>query len=171
MYDPSDPYNVDDARNLYLPDSGCSDFSVPELEQVDLSRPGFVLPDVERPDPALPDLLELDMPDNVYRPPVDRPDPELQGVTMPELPDLFARPSVDAHIMPQPGCEPEVVMQERPGELAAALPELLADDPDMRRLPPGIEYPELYTTQRDMTRRQRHLGMLELGLEKMEKDG
>ena len=102
---------------------------------------------------------------------VERPDPALPDLLHPDIPDLFELPPAQAHVMPRPTYEPETVMRERPGELAAELPGLLADDPDMRGLPRGIEYPELYTTQQGMTTRERHLGALELGLEKMEKDG
>ena len=65
---------------------------------------------------------------------------------------------------------PAVTMRDRPGELGSSALSLVRDSPDYSKLPRGLTYPKLHTLQQDMTTRDRHLGMLELGLFNAEKD-
>jgi hypothetical protein len=70
--------------------------------------------------------------------------------------------------MPEPEYAPDVVMQQRPGELGPDAAHMLLNSPDVEDLPAHITYPQLYTSQDEMSKRKRHLGMLELGMEKTE---
>jgi len=155
---------------LNRPDSTTSDFSIPDLERVDLSTPGFSVPDVGMPDPALPDLTMLDMPDDLDGLNVNRPDPNLPDLTAPLIPGDMTMPDSEEHGASRPEYSPEVTMEERPGELADEALMQVRDSPDYEELPAELIYPKLYTLQQDMSTRDRHLGMLELGLLAQEKD-
>jgi len=156
--------------SLNRPDSTTSDFSIPNLEQVDLSTPGFRVPDVTMPDPALPDLTKPDMPADLDGLNMNRPDPNLPDLTMPDIPGDMTMPDSEEHGASRPEYMPEVTIEERPGELADEVLALVRDSPDYEDLPSRMIYPKLYTSQQDMTTRDRHLGMLELGLLDQEKD-
>lgn len=155
---------------LNQPDSTTSDFSIPELARVDLSTPGFSMPDVSMPDPALPDLTMSDIPADLDRLNVNRPDPYLLDLTLPVIPSEVTMPDSNEHAEFRPQYMPEVTMEDRPGELASSAFPLVRDSQDYQELPDGLTYPQLYTSQQDMRTRDRHLGMLELGLLAQEKD-
>lgn len=156
-----------DAEQLHFPDFGVPDFAQPALEGADLAGPGFTLPNPQRPEPAVARQLGL-WPDEL-----DRPDPDLPGVDSPdvrapEVPPALTRPAPGEHALPEPEYALDVVMRERPGELDPAAAEVLLGSPDLRTLPAGLSYPQLYTSQDEMSTRKRHLGMLELGLDRSE---
>ena len=155
---------------LNKPDSTTSDFSIPDLAMVDLSTPGFSMLDVSMPDPALPDLTIPDIPADLDGLNVNRPDPYLPDLIMPVIPGEVMMPDSNEHGESKPQYMPEVTMEDRPGELASPALSLVRDSPDYQQLPPGLIYPKLYTSQQDMRTRDRHLGMLELGLLAQEKD-
>lgn len=102
------------------------------------------------PDPMAPDLDEYDHPSGLDMPAAMTPDPTLPDLQTPDL-------------------EPEVHMQGRPGDLAAnALGEVDAD-PTYNALPADSTN-ELWMQQDgDNQRRERHMGMMELGLDKEER--
>ncbi|MGH7239224.1 MAG: hypothetical protein ACREHG_04055, partial [Candidatus Saccharimonadales bacterium] len=87
----------------------------------------------------------------------------------PDVPGDLELPASNTHGLPAPGYEPEVVMGQRPGTLDQAALATLRDSPDDAELPPDLSYPQLYITQDEMSTRKRHLGMLELGLERVER--
>lgn len=152
-------------NDLNMPDSAMPDFSLPDLSMADLSVPGFRMPDVNNPDPRLPDLTVPQIPEELDRLPVSTVDPPLPDLTMPLIPGELEMQDVHAHAGPGIISVPEVEMEERPGDLNGSALSLVQNSPDMRQLPQDLTYATLYTNADDMTRRHRHLGMLELGLE------
>lgn len=99
------------------------------------------------PDPALPDLDEYDRPAGLeMQQNIIAPDPLLPDLQSPKL-------------------EREVHMSDRPGDLASDALNEMHDDETYKELPTG-DYNELYMDQSGMnTRRSKHMGMLDLGLE------
>lgn len=159
-----------DAEQLHFPDFTAPDFRQPELERVDLAKPGFTLPDAERPEQVRALQLSL-WPEDLDALSTERPDPDSPDLTAPDRPAALTLADPRVHVMPEPEYTPEVVMRERPGELDPAALEMMLGSAGREELPPGITYPQLYTAQDEMSRRKRHLGMLELGLEQSERDG
>lgn len=158
-----------DAEQLHFPDFTAPDFGQPELERVDLATPGFTLPDPERPEQLK--ALQLSFwPENLDALDTEHPDPASPDLTEPELPAGLALADPRVHAMPQPEYAPQVVMRERPGELDPAALETVLGGADNKELPPGITYPQLYSSEDEISSRKRHLGMLELGLEQAERD-
>lgn len=157
-----------DAEQLHFPDFAVPDFAQPALERVDPAGPGFALPNPQRPEPAVARQLGL-WPDELGRPNPDPPAVDSPDLRAPEVPHDLTRPAPGEHALPGPEYAPDVVMRERPGEMAPAATEVLLDSPDRRELPAGLSYPQLYTSQDEMSTRKRHLGMLELGLERAER--
>ncbi|HZU69958.1 MAG TPA: hypothetical protein VFA09_21995 [Ktedonobacteraceae bacterium] len=170
-----------DLNDLNPPDFTAPNFSVPDLSMTDLAMPDFSVPDVRRPDPSLPDLTMPLVPRDLDRPAVDEPDPASPDLTMPDIPGALdtipgglVLPNVDSHHAPgayPPAMPPrsEVIMDERPGELAGPALATLLHSPDMQQLPPDLTPESLYTRAQDMTSRLRRLGRLELGLEDEER--
>lgn len=158
-----------DAEQLHFPDFTAPDFTQPELEKVDLATPGFTLPDPELPEQAKALQLSL-WPEDMDMLSTERPDPASPDLTAPDLPAGLTLADPRVHAMPRPEYAPEVVMRERPGELDPAAHETMLDSSDNKELPPGITYPQLYTSEDEMSSRKRHLGMLELGLERTERN-
>lgn len=150
-----------DAEQPSLPDFIIPDFAQPELEQASLTTPGFVLPDPAQPEPLIATRLGklLTSTDTTS------PDPALPDLLNPDLPSTLDYPANETHMLPQPSYAPEVTMHQRPGEMAPTALEMLMSSPDEASLPPGSGYPRLYITQDHLSRRARHFGMLELGLE------
>ncbi|MGH2510172.1 MAG: hypothetical protein ACRDHZ_22570 [Ktedonobacteraceae bacterium] len=140
------------------PNFTAPDFTQPTLQQTDLAIPGFTLPDPTQPGIVIP--LSL-WPANLDQPATNQPAPASPDLTTLALPTTV-------HALSVPSYEPEVVMGQRPGELDPAALKTLLDGADATELPPGISYPQLYSMQDEMDTRKRHLGMLELGLERTE---
>lgn len=153
-----------DAEQLHFPDFTAPDFTQPELERVDLAMPGFTLPDPERPEQVKAFQLSL-WPDDLDALSTERPDPASPDLTAPDRSAALTLADPRVHAMPQPEYAPEVMMRGRPGELDPAALETMLGSADNEELPPGITYPQLYTSEDEMSSRKRHLGMLELGLE------
>jgi hypothetical protein len=154
-----------DAEQLHFPDFAVPDFAQPTLERADPTGPGFALPNPQRPEPAVARQV------GPWPADLDRPDPDLPSVDSPDLyapevPPALTLPAPGEHALPRPEYAPDVVMRERPGEMAPAAAEVLLGSPDLKDLPAGLSYPQLYTSQDEMSTRKRHLGMLELGLER-----
>lgn len=150
-------------KSPHTPDFTAPDFTQPELQPV---QPGFA-----RPDPLKPELVQLSLwPDDLEQLNARQPDPLDPDLTEPDVPTDLSRPDASAHLMPEPRYQPEVVMGERPGELDPHALQTLLDSPDWQGLPPDLAYPRIYTDQDEMSRRKRHLGMLDLGLQRSERD-
>lgn len=158
-----------DAEQLHFPDFDAPDLTQPTLQRVDLAQPGFSMPDPQRPDSLRVEQLPL-WPDDLARPDEARPDPALPDLTEPDVPATLKQPDEREHVMPEPEYAPDVVMQQRPGEMDPDVAYVLLNSPDVEDLPAHITYTQLYTSQDEMSKRKRHLGMLELGLEKTEGD-
>ncbi len=154
---------------LHLPDFRAPDFAQPALERTDLAQPGFVLPD-----PALaqwPRAYQApSWPDEMDRVASERPDPATPDLLEPDRPNDLSYPAANAHLLSEPEYAPDVVMQQRPGELDPAAMKLAPGSPDDESLPAGLAYPQLYTNDDEMTRRKRHFAILELGLEREARD-
>lgn len=150
----------------HAPDFTAPDFTQPALQQTDFTTPGFTLPDPAQPSMVIPSAL---WPADLEQGTPGQPDPASPDLTMPDVPGDLDLPASNTHVLPAPNYEPEVVMGQRPGTLDPAALEMLHDSPDDTELPPDLSYPQLYITQNEMSRRRRHLGMLELGLERVER--
>lgn len=147
---------------LHPPDFTAPDFAQPELQAM---KPGFTLPNPAEPDP--PHVVQLSLwPADPERMSVTQPDPDSPDLTELEIPANLTTPSDSAHIMSEPGYAPDSIMDQRPGELDPSALEVLLGSPDHADLSPDLSYPHLYIDQDEMSRRKRHLGMLDLGLER-----
>lgn len=149
---------------LHAPDFTAPDVTQPELQPL---QPGFT-----RPDPLKPELVvQLSLwPDDLEQLNVHQPDPLDPDLTESDVSADLSRPDDSAHLMPEPRYQPETIMDERPGELDHHALQTLLDGPDWQGLPSSLTYPQLYTDQDEMSRRRRHLGTLDLGLERSERD-
>ncbi len=154
---------------LHFPDFTAPDFTQPALARADLAQPDFVLLDPTRSDLQRAQQLPL-WPEDMSRPAGEQADPALPDLLAPDRPDTLSYPPEDAHVFSQPENEPEVVMQQRPGELDPAASAITLDSPDEASLPPGLTYPHLYTDNDEMSRRKRHFAMLEPGLKHNARD-
>lgn len=156
-------------EQLHFPDFTAPDFTQPALEWTDLAQPNFVLLD-----PTLSDLQRARQlplwPDTLDRLAGERPDPVSPDLLAPDRPAALSYPAGEGHALPEPENAPEVVMQQRPGELDPAALTMLPGSPDDAALPPGLVYPQLYTNDDEMSRRKRHFALLELGLEHETRD-
>ncbi|HEX7735232.1 MAG TPA: hypothetical protein VF458_10215 [Ktedonobacteraceae bacterium] len=152
-------------QELHLPDFTVPDFAQPPLERVDLAQPGFVVPDpAAHPWPSLP------MPEDLDRPATGQPDPALPDLLEPDRPRLLDYPPENERVLAEPRYEPDVAMQQRPGEPDPAALDLALGSPDEESLPRGLAYPQLYTNDDEMTRRKRRFAMRELGMEREARD-
>lgn len=136
------------------------DFHVPELQTTDLMMPDFTMPDASLPDPPLPDLMQpafppdLDVLASSANPELDAAHPA-SGFPV-AIPDISGIAN-----MPDGAYDPT---QNMPGTLDSSASSLVSQSPDNRQLPADLAYDALNSTP-DMTTRERHLGMLLLGLE------
>ncbi len=145
---------------LPFPDFTLPDSTLSPLPEVDLARPDFLLPD-----PARSELSQLPLwPDNMDQVAPLEPDPALPDLLEPEQPDTLIYPAGDAHALVKPENAPEVVMQQRPGELDPAAASMVLHSPDEETLPTDLSYAQLYTNDEQMTWRKRHFALLEPGL-------
>lgn len=100
-------------------------------------------------DPIAPDLMLYDRPDNLALLPPLMVDPNLPDLKYPTL-------------------DQDVLMPDRPGELNPAAMNIMHGYSDDKQVP-ADDYESLWMTQTgNNSRRQRHLGMLDLGLEREE---
>jgi hypothetical protein len=154
---------------LHLPDFTAPDFTQPALARANLAQPDFVLLDPTRSDLQRAQQMPF-WPEDMSRPADERPDPALPDLLAPDRPDTLSYPTEDVHALPEPENEPEVTMQQRPGELDPAALAITLDSPDEGSLPPELTYPQLYSDNDEMSRRKRHFAMLELGLKQNARD-
>lgn len=146
-----------------MPDFSLPDSSVPELQMADLTMPDFDMPDASLPDPPLPNLLQpvippaLDVLASSAHPDLDAAysvhPASGYPLAMPETPELSSMPDI--------GYDPT---QDMPGTLDSSASSLVVNSPDNQELPTDLAYDALNSTT-DLTTRERHLGMLLLGLE------
>lgn len=148
-------------NDFVLADSTRPDFSLPPLEQVDLTIPGLSLPDPAQPDPFLPDLTAPDLPADLDRPDVTRPDPPSADLLLPLIPALLAQREAERSALVAYGpTEVQAQVVAEPANMDEEAPSLAANSADARQLPPALRYEQLYTTQDEMSRRARHLAPL-----------
>ncbi|GAC1568465.1 MAG: hypothetical protein NVS3B14_17770 [Ktedonobacteraceae bacterium] len=159
------------------PTSGAPDFKMPGVMAFDLTAPGIDQVAPFQPDPRTGDLLQFAQPLGLQQfaasevpmlsDPVapdlslyDRPDGlDMPGALMvdPALPDLQ-----------HPILSQEVAMPGRPGDLAPQALAMMHDTPTYEQLP-GDEVKALWMAQQgNNSARERHLGMLMLGLDQEE---
>ncbi|MHB8598362.1 MAG: hypothetical protein ACYDER_16285 [Ktedonobacteraceae bacterium] len=146
-----------------MPDFSLPDVSVPELQMADLMMPDFDMPDASLPDPPLPSLLQpvippaLDVLASSANPDLDATHPASGfPLAMPETPEMSGMPGI-----PDVAYDPT---QDMPGTLDSSASSLVVHSPDNQQLPDSLAYDMLNSTA-DLTTRERHLGMLLLGLE------
>ncbi len=129
------------------------------------------------PDPLIGQLLQFDQPegltivlasDNPLA--VTSQDPDLSHHDRPadlDMPDSLVDPVLPA--LQQPDLQPEVQMPDRPGDLANNALEEMQSDETYQTLPTD-NYRALYMQQQgNNSHRSRHMGMLDLGLEREER--
>ena len=146
-----------------MSDFSSPDVSVPELDMTDLTMPDFTMPDASLPDPPVPNLMQpafppdLDVLAGSANPELDSNHPASGfSLAMPETPETSDLPD-----MSDGAYDPT---QNMPGTLDSSASSLVSQSPDNRQLPVGLAYEVLNSTP-DMTTRERHMGMLLLGLE------
>ncbi len=149
-----------------MSDFSLPDFRVPDLLETNLTMPNFTMPDASLPDPPLPALMQplippdLDVLASSASPVLDAGHP-VNGIPV-EMPDMPTIPDMpDLLNMRDESGEPA---QDMPGMLDSSAQSLVLDSADNRQLPAGLAYDALNSTA-GMTTRERHLGMLLLGLE------
>lgn len=154
-------------NDFVLADSTRPDFSLPPLQRVDLTLPGLSLPDPTRPDPFLPDLTDADMPSDMERPDTVLPDPRSPDLFSPDVPQVLAQPDQRQSMLRAAYGPVEVhaPVSEEPGSMDPSASSLVANSADARQLPPSLHYEQVYTSQDEMSRRNRHLAPLLSGLE------
>jgi hypothetical protein len=149
-----------------MSDFSLPDFRVPELDVTDLTMPDFTMPDANLPDPPSPDLMQPLIPldldvlassVNLASPALNADHPESgYPLAMPDMPDEPDGPDEQG--------ESGELAQDMPGTLDSSAQSLVLDSPDNRQLPAGLAYDALNSTA-GLTTRERHMGMLLLGLE------
>ena len=152
-----------------MSDFSLPDYTVPQLQATDLMVPDFTLPDTNLPDPPLPALMqpaippELDVLAGSASPVLDADHPtDGYPLALPDMQDVQdAQDALDMSGEPDESGVPAMIM---PGTLDSVGLAVVLDGPDNRQLPSDLAYNALNSTP-DMTTRERHLGMLLLGLE------
>ncbi len=146
--------------------------SVPVIRAFDLASPGIDALAPFEPDPATGDLLQFDRPRGLFM---------LAASEFPMMPDLslYDRPAaldmpgplmVDPALpdLQHPTLDQQVEMQGRPGDLAPAALAMMHDLPAYQQLPAGSAKALWMAQQGNNQARERHLGMLMLGLDQEE---
>lgn len=156
------------------PTSTASDFSVPAMHAYDLTGPGIDHVGEMQPDPHTGDLLQFDQPEGLIQINTTQPDPMLPDLSLYDRPAGLDFPSdmtVDPALpdLQSPQVEQDVEMQGRPGDLAAGALTILHSDATEQALP-ADRYEALWMAQAggNNSQRERHMGMLGLGLEREE---
>lgn len=147
---------------LHLPDFASPDFTQPALEAINPGLASFVVPDPDR-SPYEAWSLPSDM---IEHPAAGRPDPALPDLLALARPDSLNYPAEDESVMAQPKYAPEVVMQQRPGELDPPARTLILDGSGATVLPGESSYAPFSPASDGMTRRKRHFTLLAAGLER-----
>lgn len=153
--------------DFVLANSTRPDFSLPPLQQVDLTIPGLSLPDPTQPDPFLPDLTAPDMPAGLDHQDGTLPNPPSPDLLAPTIPALLVQPDEMRSALRAAYGPVEVQAQigAEPASIDAEAASLAVNSADARQLPPSLRYEQVYTTQDGMTRRARHLAPLLSGLD------
>ncbi len=149
------------------------DMQIPPLRMGDLTAPGLDPVSALAVDPQLGDLLQFVQPGGLLvvaatRDPlsIDPINPDFGEYDRPPGLGMPAPLTPDPTLpdLQQPQLTQAVHMPTRPGELAQAMLTTLHSDPTYRALPTRNER-ELYLKQEGSSRRSRHMGMLEPGLD------
>gem|GEM_PF-1391542 len=164
--------------SINAPTSTVSDFSVPGAKAFDLTEPGIDHIPEFAPDPHTGDLLQFDQPEGLIQFAATEvpmlPDPMLPDVSLYDRPAGLDYPGsmmVDPALpdLQSPTLTQEVHMEERPGDLGTLAMNILQDDATRAQVP-AQRYEELFMAQAgNNSRRERHIGMLSLGLESEER--
>ncbi len=148
-------------------------FAIPDMKAYDLTGPGIDhIPEFD-PDPQTGDLLKYDQPEGLIQINVVQPDPMLPDLSLYDRPaGLYFPSSMDVDpLVPNlqsPTLTQEIEMPDRPGELADGAINILHDSPSYQQLP-AERYEQLFMAQDgNNSHRERHMGMLDLGLEREE---
>ena len=176
---PNPPFNAPSGSMINDPTFGTQDYSVPANRSYDLQAPGIDALPPMGVDPYLGDLLQFDRPHGIditaassnplaidpmnpdfseYDRPADLAMPGLLQVD-PLLPDL-QYPSTTQEI--------NSMVSDRPSELDPKALQIMHDDPTCAETP-SYTYETLWMSQPgNNMRRERHLGMMYMGLERVE---
>ncbi len=154
------------------------DASVPDLLTGESSGKALAKQEIFAPDPLIGRLLQFDRPEDltIISATADplAVSPEYPDLNYHERPEDLAMPGpllVDPALpdLQQPDLQAEAQMPARPGELASNALEEMQNDETYQTLPTD-DYRELYMQQQgNNSHRSRHMGMLELGLEREER--
>ncbi|HLX58761.1 MAG TPA: hypothetical protein VKR83_17210 [Ktedonobacteraceae bacterium] len=126
---------------------------IPDLKAFDLTAPGIDLTAPFAPDPLTGDLLQFDRPGGLQ---------QFEASDVPMMPDP-ALPDWQ-----HPTLDQQVEMPDRPGDLASAALTMMHDMPTYKQLPTDNEKALWMAQQGNNQARERHLGMLMLGLDREE---
>jgi hypothetical protein len=151
--------------------------SVPAIRSFDLASPGIDALAPFEPDPATGDLLQFDRPRGLFMLAASE-FPMMADPMMPDL-SLYERPAaldmpgplmVDPALpdLQHPTLDQQVEMQGRPGDLAQTALAMMHDLPAYQQLPADSAKALWMAQQGNNQARERHLGMLMLGLDQEE---
>ena len=151
--------------------------SVPVIRAFDLASPGIDALAPFEPDPATGDLLQFDRPRGLFMLAASEfpmmPDPMMPDLSLYDRPAALDMPGplmVDPALpdLQHPTLDQQVEMQGRPGDLAPAALAMMHDMPAYQQLPVGSAKALWMAQQGNNQARERHLGMLMLGLDQEE---
>lgn len=151
--------------------------SVPAIRAFDLASPAIDALAPFEPDPATGDLLQFDRPRGLFMLAASEfpmmPDPMMPDLSLYDRPAALDMPGplmVDPALpdLQHPTLDQQVEMQDRPGDLAPAALAMMHDLPAYQQLPAGSPKALWMAQQGNNQARERHLGMLMLGLDQEE---
>lgn len=163
---------------VHAPTFSGQNYAVPPLKPFDLSGVGLDAIAPFEPDPQCGDLLRFSQPLGIEIHAATS-NPLQADPTLPELKDDRQPEDLSAAgvelldplhpVLQRPEVSLAVSMQERPAELSPAAMDILHEAPTYEQLP-ARQYDDLWMAQAgNNTARERHLGMLMLGLDSEEK--
>ena len=174
---PNPPYNTPQSNHVNAPTFTGSDYAVPSLKAYDLQAPGIDPMPALTPDPPLDDLLQFDHPHGLDMLAASTDplaiDPMAPDLSLYDRPDNLTMPNsmmVDPTLpdLQHPTLTQQVHMPERPADLSENALTVLHSLPTYTQLP-SDDYEKLYMTQTgNNATRERHMGMLMLGLDRLE---
>jgi hypothetical protein len=151
--------------------------SVPVIRAFDLASPGIDALAPFEPDLATGDLLQFDRPRGLFMLAASEfpmmPDPIMPDLSLYDRPAALNMPGplmVDPALpdLQHPTLDQQVEMQGRPGDLAPVALAMMHDMPAYQQLPAGSAKALWMAQQGNNQARERHLGMLMLGLDQEE---
>ncbi len=177
---PSPPYELQDGGSLINnPTFITPNFGVPGNKSFDFQAPGIDALPPMTPDPQVGDLLQFDQPHGLdilaasFNPlAIDPMAPDLALYDRPDglvmLPPLMVDPALPDLQYPTTTQEVNSMLDDRPGELDDSALQIMHASPTYQQLPADT-YEALWMSQLgNNSRRERHIGMLDLGLDREE---